>query len=42
LVDESLRLGWKFVDKAIACLRPRPVWFVLPEGAIATDRRGEG
>ena len=31
----------KLVDKRLAASRSGPVWFVLPEGAFGTVRRGE-
>jgi hypothetical protein len=40
-VDGSEVLGEKFVDKPLVPSVPRPVLFVLPEGAVGTVRQGE-
>src|SRR4029079_17961191 len=40
-VDFSRRRDSIFVDKCLAAPGTRPVWFVLPEGAFGTVRRGE-
>ena len=41
LVDEPESPPGKLVDKRVVGAMTRPVWFVLPEGAVGTVRRGE-
>jgi len=40
-VDDPCGTTAKFVDKRLVVSLTRPVWFVLPEGAVGTVRRGE-